>query len=265
MNKTINNNILSRIVNSIFILLSIFLISACSSGGGGSTPVPDVDMSGYYEGTATIDALNITDLQVVTDNSQLIITSVATDLLYVATVTSISGNDFTASVRIYRNGLFERTATVAGAATAGSSITGTISGSGAYTSGTFSLTYSLLNGRTPRVFGMSTLWQDSSPRTANMEFDSNTVMYVTLDNTSSSTITQCYVNGASLVDVNTEQPGRIRSFSDNFENCTDTAVNNTAVQGFMTTFDDVGTDDQLLFVIFSDNNAQISILDLISP
>jgi len=259
MNKTIKNNILSSIVNSIFLFFSIFLVSACSSGGGGPAPVPDVDMSGYYEGTATIDALNVTDLQVVTDNSQLIVTSVANDLLYVATITSISGNDFTASVRIYKNGLFERTATVTGTATAGSSMTGTISGSGAYTSGTFSLTYSLVNSRAPVVFDNTSYWSDSL--TTSLEFGSNTILYVHLSSgTSSSNLNQCYVD-SSLTNVTTEQPGRIRNFSGSFVSCTNNATNGVSAQGYMTTFDGASADDSMLFVIFTNNDAQIAILN----
>ena len=264
MSNTLKNNILSGIISFVFLLVALFLVSACSSGGGSQDPVPDVDLSGFYAGTATIDSLDVTDLKVIASNNQLIITSVDNDLLYVATVSSLSGNEFTASVRIYLNGDFLSTATATGTATASSSMTGTISGTGPYTSGTFNLTYSLVNSRTPLVFDNTISWLDSSPQTAELEFSPDGTMYVTLGATSSSTIAGCYIDGTTLVDVDSEQPGRIRSFSDSFASCSDTSIAGTVTQGFMTTFDGTDADDTMLFVIHTDNSAQVSILNLIN-
>lgn len=267
MDDSKKSNFLMRRFYAFFGLMLTLVLAACGGGDGSSPPAgptTPANLSGYYEGTATIDALNVTDLKVMTDNETLIITSVDNGLLYVATVTSITGNDFSADVRIYVNGDFAGTATVSGTASEGSSISGAFSGSGAYTSGTFSLTYSLVNSRAPYENTIYTLWEEASPPiTASLEFPPTDLMYVNLQATTSSALDACDVNNAPLVDVQTEQPGRILSFSGSYASCTDSGIDGTAVQGFMTSFDGTSADNKLLFVIYDDNHAHIAVLDRI--
>jgi len=110
-------------------------------------PVPDAMPTGYYDvtGTASLGGIpNITDLQAIVNGNSIMMMSVANELLYDGTITSISGNDFTATFTIYDDGENPITATASGVITQGSSITGTLTGSGVG-SGTFSLIYAISN------------------------------------------------------------------------------------------------------------------------
>jgi len=113
-------------------------------------PVPDANPVGYYEnaGTASVNggALLIDDLQAMVHGNRIMMMSATEELLYEGTITDISGNDFTADFTIYYRGEkpTESTATVTGQITEGSSITGTLNGSG-FGSGTFSLLYASTN------------------------------------------------------------------------------------------------------------------------
>jgi len=113
-------------------------------------PAPDANPVGYYEnaGTASVNggALLIDDLQAMVHGNRIMMMSATEELLYEGTITDISGNDFTADFTIYYRGEkpTESTATVTGQITEGSSITGTLIGSGVG-SGTFSLLYASTN------------------------------------------------------------------------------------------------------------------------
>ena len=71
----------------------------------------------------------------------------AKGLLYYGTITNISGNDFTADFTVYTDGANPMAATASGTITEGSSISGTLTGSG-MGSGTFSLLYANTNDQT---------------------------------------------------------------------------------------------------------------------
>jgi len=116
-------------------------------------PVPDATPAGYYTNTGTASVsdgaggtLSITDLQAMVNGNRIMMMSTTEELLYDGTITDISGNDFTADFTIYYRGEkpTESTATVTGQITEGSSITGTLIGSGVG-SGTFSLLYASTN------------------------------------------------------------------------------------------------------------------------
>jgi len=114
-------------------------------------PVPDATPAGYYTntGTATVSdggssTISIGDLQAIVHGSQIMMMSVANELLYDGTIISIDGNDYTAEFTIYKDGISVTSATVAGQITTGASITGTLTGSG-FGSGEFSLLYATTN------------------------------------------------------------------------------------------------------------------------
>ncbi|PCI10854.1 MAG: hypothetical protein COB71_12075 [Thiotrichales bacterium] len=68
-------------------------------------PVVDADPSGYYSaGGAQNGVTDVTDLQAMIAGERLIMISFANSLLYDGTITSISGNDFTADFTIYTDG-----------------------------------------------------------------------------------------------------------------------------------------------------------------
>jgi len=114
--------------------------------------VTDVDATGYYDitGTATVkddDAatdLNVTDLQGMVSNNRIMMLSKATGLVYDGTMAINNDNTYTATVKVYRNGLFQEDATIAGTLSESASLSGTLSSVGARAgTGTFNLVFSL--------------------------------------------------------------------------------------------------------------------------
>jgi len=168
MRNTIKNNALTRIFNLIVTFLLISTLASCG-GGGGSTP--DADPTGYYTGGATVkdtdgtSDLSLTDLRGMINGNWVMIMSPTQAILYDATITSISGNDFTADVTIYYGMDAGSTTpppapistTLSGAITEGSQITGTIAGTGIGT-GTFSLTYSFTNSDIANLANIAKTW-----------------------------------------------------------------------------------------------------------
>jgi len=133
----------------MFLALFTLIVQGCfhSSSGGGGGITPDANPEGYYinTGMASVDdgaggTIDINDLQAMVNDNRIMMMSVANGLLYDGTITNISGNDFTADFIIYTDGKDPVTASASGTVTTGSSITGTLDGSGVG-NGTFSLLY----------------------------------------------------------------------------------------------------------------------------
>ena len=227
---------------------------------------------GYFEGSAAISVPSGTDLAIASpdfkamlDNSRLVVVSEANDLVYSASVTQRTVDNFTASVRIYKNGVYVRSATMTGVDnTVSKTVSGTFSGTGDYASGTFSLTYnSTINARAPLVFADTNNRYDAPPIASVIYFTSNTTADIALaSGASSDNLDSCDMTNTTLNNVNSEQPGRIRQFSGVLAGCSTNATNGAAAQGYFTSFDhNGGTDNALLFVLFNDSDAQISVLD----
>ena len=156
------------------------------SGTGTITNDDNADPTGFYDaGSATIknpaDAANdivLSDLYAIINNNRLMIMSLSSVILYDATITAVSGNDFTATVKVYHGmDVFWNVAppapietTISGTITEGSQISGTIAGTGIGT-GNFSLTYGLSNANVAAVANVMKLW----------EGDVNTVVQGTFD------------------------------------------------------------------------------------
>ncbi len=113
--------------------------------------VTDVDATGYYDitGTATVidddttTALNVTDLQGMISSNRIIMLSKATGLVYDGTMAINNDNTYTATVKVFRDGLFQEDATIAGTLSESASLSGTLSGGTRAGLGTFNLVYSL--------------------------------------------------------------------------------------------------------------------------
>ena len=224
------------------------------------------DNGGYYTGSAAITSpaltINSPDLQAIFTHDEFILASRSNNLLYSGTITSRTDNDYVGTVRIYKNGVYLRNATVTGIQVSGTSATGTLSGAGDYTNATFAVDYSLLNTRAPLVIAGGAEWNDESPATASIEFTTSIAANVRLTaNASSAALGLCTMPTAALSNVNTVQTGRIRAFSGVMSACTTTLTNGVTARGYTTSFDQAGADDVLLFVLFTDTDAQISILD----
>lgn len=146
--RNINKSI--SLLSAVFLsLLLIMGLQGCSDSD--SAPA-DQNPKGFYDaGTANIKLdddttdLVLSDLEGMVSGNRFMIMSVSEVLLYDGTFTEITGNTYTATVNIYKNGvLLPDTATVTGTITTASSMEGTLTGVGAG-NGSFSLTYSLNN------------------------------------------------------------------------------------------------------------------------
>jgi hypothetical protein len=147
-----------RTMNWIFTLALVMtfgLLQSCGGGGGGG-PVVNANPTGYYINTGSLSMVDIngdplfsaTDLQAMIYNNRIMLMSVNEGVSIDGTITSLSGNDFSATVVIYHNG-------VKLAAGGNADISGTISStnkaiSGSFTdsaggSGTFTLNYASSN------------------------------------------------------------------------------------------------------------------------
>ncbi len=149
----------------MLLLLATVWLSSCGGGGSSSTPTTNADPTGYYDvsGTATVKQsdnttdLTISDLEAMVSNNRVMMMSATNNLLYDIAITSISGNSFNGSAKIYLTTSTSQsvtTATVSGTITTGSSITGTLTGTAAG-NGSFSLSYSSQTGTLPTA---STGW-----------------------------------------------------------------------------------------------------------
>ena len=160
-------NLLIRLTPFLMLLLAALALIMQGCGGGGGSVTPDADPTGYYINTGTIPGGSHTanDLQAMVNGDQIMMMSVANGLLYDGIITNISGNDFAADFTIYTDGENPVTATANGMITTGSSITGTLNGSGVG-NGSFTLSYADTNhndtaadiARIENVAGVNATW-----------------------------------------------------------------------------------------------------------
>ncbi len=237
-----------------------------------ATITTDDTLGGYYTGSASVNegggTLTVANgnIQVIADDTTLAIIDLTDNLVYITTISTLTQADFTATARVYKDGDFVRTANITANFTAGTSIDLTLTGTGDYTTGTVTLTYSAKNGVAPLVFVNNGAWQDAA--TAALLFDSNTITNITnTNNVSSSSLRSCAADSVTLTNVQSEQTGRIRSFAaliNPFPNCIDNTTNSTIANGYITTFDNGSADDRILFVWFNDDGVHAASLTKIN-
>jgi len=137
----------------IVLLAMAGLLSACGGGGHhGAAPVVNANPTGYYDITGKASVMDdatdkisvpINDLQGMVYNNHLYMLSMAAGLSYEGPMT-VSGTGYSANVTIYSKGVMVKTASVVGTITAGTSITGTLAGTGSG-NGIFTLNYAANN------------------------------------------------------------------------------------------------------------------------
>jgi len=143
-----------RFNSLLMILLALFsmlTVQGCGGGGGNDT-VTNADPTGYYnvQGTASVGdgsggTLVINDLQAMVNGDRFIAISDANGLVYDGKITDITGNDFSATVSVFQDGVFLSTATLTGMITEGSNITGTLTGNEQGNGTIHNLLYALSN------------------------------------------------------------------------------------------------------------------------
>ncbi len=166
-------------------IVALVGLQGCGGGssGGSSTPA---NPAGYYNaGNATIidpadgsSDLVLGDLQGLISGNRFMIMSLSAVVLYDGTITSITGNDFSATVKIYygMDAAVSDTpptpidTTITGTITEGSQLSGTIAGTG-IGSGNFSLTFSQTNSTDAVITNVVSSWTGGINTVDQISFD----------------------------------------------------------------------------------------------
>jgi hypothetical protein len=224
---------------------------------------------GYFDNVSTLGGANvfsdagntaplaIADLQGMVHGNQLSLVSVANNLAYYATITSLTGNNYTADVAIFKDNILYENTTLSGTLVAGTSITGTFANSGtAYGHGTFLLDYSLAN--TPTVTDVLRIVRDPSTLPTNWRnVPAAATAYSTFQVFSTGVLknagpagsgifTSCRINGTITPISSTA----LYQVSMTLRLCSTAAVNGTYT-GLATSRQQVTTDDRLIVTVNS--------------
>ena len=257
----------SFLINLLVMVSAVFLLQACGGGGhggAGATPPPAITASpGYFDnvtlaGGADVfsDAgntisLHIADLQGMVHGNQFTLVSVANNLAYFATLTSLSGNNYTADVVIYQNNVPIENTTLSGTLVAGISIAGTFATSGtAYGHGTFSLKYSSANTPVIDVSRIVKGWVNNTPgppyvSLSSFQIDSAGVLQNTIA-AGVGIFTSCNISGNVAPIPSTA----LYQVSMTLSSCTTLAMNGS-YSGLATSRTQTTTDDRLVVTVTS--------------
>ena len=128
----------------MFMAAALSLLSACGGDDPTAPPVVNQNPSGLYKSvtsTSTLGGTAVSDMRGFVHNNRLIAFSVTAHYLIDGTINTISGNNYTATVSVYKNGLLAQAGVaVTGLVTNASSISGTLSGTGV-SSASFNLAF----------------------------------------------------------------------------------------------------------------------------
>jgi len=140
------NKVISIIAAVLLSVASIIGLQGCSSSSDSVTVVPTQDASGLFNGLGALNTQSLDDLKGMVNDNRMMLFSVAANLVIDGTL-SVTNDDFTGIVKIYKNGVVaDQAASVSGKVTTASSITGTITNS-TVANGTFVLTFDPLYNR----------------------------------------------------------------------------------------------------------------------
>jgi hypothetical protein len=250
-------NFLWMLRTGLLALFAGLALHGCGGSGGGDTPQND-NPTGYYsnDGTALVKLaddmtdLSITDLQAMVSGNRIIMMSVANNLLYDGTFTSINQSSFNATFTIYSAGINPITATASGTITQGSSITGTLTGAGAG-NGTFTVIYALNNSNPAAISRIATeglgigWFAFNGSMSGNVYTVLNTGALFLEDSASLGTFAECVMNGTfvPVAGVN------VYTISVTVTNCTDNTINGTNYTGLAATRSTVNPDDRMIFSV----------------
>jgi hypothetical protein len=242
--------------STLLVLLAGLALHGC--GGSESTPA-NANPTGYYDvtGTASVKAddnttdLSISDLQGMVNGNRFIAMSAAEGLVYDGTLTIANVDTFTANISIYRDGALLTTATASGTITQGSSITGTLTGTGAG-NGTFRLTYALSNSNPAALERVAVVGggrQAINGPIVGHEYEVTISGDLVPFNTSGGAFDLCEMRGTfvPVAGVN------VYTITVAVTNCSNAAINGSSYTGLASTRSDV-IDNQLLTLVVSNGN-----------
>jgi len=246
---------LPKMLAALLLVLSALVLSGCLHSDDDDDPVPvlDANPTGYYINTGYVEdgSVAVDDLQAMVFDNRIMMLSAANELLYDGTITSINGNSFTADFTIYTEGRFPVTATANGTIISGSSISGTLNGSGVG-SGTFALLYAMTNGevadvaRIENVAGVNTSWKGKtggSPAPQEFLID-NTGTLTEVDFTGGGVFSNCDLDG----NITPISNSSLYSVSVELTECGSSTRNGTYT-GLATSRTDATEDDTLVLAV----------------
>lgn len=268
---TLRNNNFSAWFFLVTGLVVLFGLSGCGGGGGGDDGTPDQDASGLFNnGTAELNngAIMINDLRAFVHGGRIIAFSIAEHILFDGQITSISGNDFNATVNLYESGeMTQADISVTGSVTSQSSISGTLGGTGVG-SGTFSLTFDLLYDRGATgerirapfgnewggpvsIFGNGTSTSNFSTANDETDYDFSSI--------NSSPLVTCFHDGTVTIPNSTVNIYALTEVISNGLDC-DASLFGADYSGFAAVVDGVGTDDTLLYAVTNATRSVFAVL-----
>lgn len=288
MNNTSTQSPFNRFSFLVAAFLGLFLmvgLAGCGGGGGGSSSddvviddddvvvivTPDQEASGLYkDGIADLDgsALMLNDLRGFVHEGRVIIFSATSNLLFDGTVTAITGDEYTATVDVYENGIKTQTAVaVTGMVTSQSQISGTISGTG-NASGTFTLTFDLAYDRgatadridteiTSAPWGGPVKMSIVGVDTDNFDTFSNATGYDFRSGKGDPLTTCIHVGSISITNPAVNIFSMQESITDKFE-CV--SLVSASYSGFAAVVDGTGTDDMLLYAVIDGTHSVFAVL-----
>ena len=262
----------------LFLMMAIFALGLQACGGGSSStppagPLPDQNGEGIYSGTATVDQGNtdITDLKGMIYGTRIMVFSVLNHVLYDGTLTSVSSDDFTATLDVYENGVKTQTAVPAsGKVLSANSIIGTMGtvGNVGNHNGTFTLNYDSIYERgatTARIeatgFNKTTgpTYSSINSTTDNYDFRITGMLFGIASNTCPSA-SEVYAIPDSTVNIYTID--NIDILDAGGDACPST-VEGSGYSGLITVVDDGigGTDNKIIIAYSNGTNSVFGILD----
>lgn len=252
------------------VLLAFPLLLACSDDDDDDpAAVVGVDGTGYYEGTAEIDGVVVTDLQGLVDGKRFMIISVSQVLLYEGTMNFSTPNEFQATAAVYQNGERFGSTSVSATLSKGASLQGTLNGSG-IAGGNFTLTWADSNNVAADLADLVTntanhlsAWTgpfDEGTAKYKLDIDASGTM-VNDDEAIDGTFKSCSVNTGSISPIGGTALFRFSfSFDDS---CDDPLLDNTSHTGLATHLN-TGT-GVLVFTFSNGSYAGVSNLDRLKP
>jgi len=234
----------------VTLMFFILVLQGCGGGGNGGGD-SNADPTGYYINTGDVQggAMLVNDLQAMVADNRIIMMSAGNKLLYDGTIININGNDFTANFIIYTDGENPVAATANGTITAGSSITGTLTGTGVG-SGTFNLLYAATNDQAAVVVSA---WRSVAEGGGGFDLFGFTIdgignLVHDRDAGFGQLFNSCKMNGG----VTFLNGTRLYRVEVDLTDCNDLVVNGPYT-GLTTTRDESATNDRLIFSVSNGN------------
>ena len=257
------NKVITIIAAVVLSVASIMGLQGCSSSSDSVTVVPTQDASGLFNGLATLNTQSLDDLKGMVNANRMMLFSVTANLVIDGTL-SVTNDNFTGTVKIYKNGVIaDQAASVSGKVTTASSITGTITNS-TVANGTFALTFDPLYNReasfakidaTVLPFFEGTSYSVDTSATFSME-------PLSLDNPSMSD-SFCNYDGGPIVIPSAQTNIYLLTLITAVElsGCSIVSLNPDDYSGIFSLVDGVSVEDTLLVVMTNGTNSIFAIID----